>query len=70
MGRSVGDILLFSLFVLSLDKYIWSSHKLVCYHVVYLVIDCDRKGGEPYIFALVVTNLAVVGYLSELVEGV
>ena len=57
---------MFRIFVASLEKYVGSSKRLVWDQVVYPVIDCDKKGGEPQVVSLVIINVSAVGDLSML----
>ena len=58
------------LFLVSLEKSIGSSQRLVWDQVVDLVINCESEGWEPHVGFLFFTNVAVVGELPMLAEGV
>ena len=61
---------MFSVFVVSLDKYIESYNRFVWDQVVNTLINYKSEGWEPHVGALAVTNEDTVGDLPMLTEGV
>ena len=57
---AVGDMELGLGFLYYLHIPVWYTHGLTCDHIFHPVVDGEKTGGEPHVFALIVSNVATI----------